>query len=95
MRLLELLGLAIFVLLVGACSPQPEVARYTVDEYRKDDELRHRQVARCRQDPGTLGNNPDCINAEAAASFEDRTRLRDAPPVGLGEKKPDEASKED
>jgi hypothetical protein len=91
----ELLGLVLFVLLVGACSPQPEAARYTVDEYRRDDFLRHAQVARCRQDPGTLRNNPDCINAEAAASLEDRTRLRDAPPVGLGEKKADELPKEE
>ena len=95
MRLLASLVLIGLALLVGACSPQPEVARYTVDQYRADDELRHAQVKRCREDPGTLRENPDCVNAEAAAAFEDRTRLRDAPPVGLGTKPKDGGSKED
>lgn len=95
MRLSERAVSVALLLLVGACSPQPDMARYTVDEYRADTELRHAQVKRCRSDPGTLRENPDCINAEAAASFEDRTRLRDAPPVGLGSKPKNETTKEE
>ncbi|MGH8239316.1 MAG: EexN family lipoprotein, partial [Steroidobacteraceae bacterium] len=61
-------------LLASACSPAPEQARYTVDEYRANAELRHAQVARCQSDPGTLKKTPDCINAQQAAAFEDRLR---------------------
>jgi hypothetical protein len=68
-------------LALSACGPGQ--ARHTVEEYRADAELRHAQVGRCRKDPGTLRNTPDCINAEAAAALEDRTRLRDAAPIGL------------
>lgn len=64
------------------CSRGTE-ARHTVDEYRADAALRHAEVERCRRDPGTLRDTPDCINAETAAAFEDRVRLRDLPPVGL------------
>lgn len=77
--------------LAVACTPSPEPARYTVDEYRADAQLRRAQVARCERDPGTLRETPDCINAQTAAAFEDRLRLRDAPPVGLDRaREPDE-----
>lgn len=73
----------VLAVLASACSPELPPARHTVEEYRANAELRHVQVARCRQDPGSLKKTPDCINAEQAAAFEDRLRLRDAPPVGL------------
>ncbi len=73
----------VFALLTSACSPEPPSARHTVDEYRANAQLRHAQVARCQEDPGSLKKTPDCINAQQAAAFEDRLRLRDAPPVGL------------
>jgi hypothetical protein len=73
----------VFVLWMCACSPTPERARYTVQEYRSNAELRHAQVARCENDPGSLGKTPDCINAHQAAAFEDRVRLRDLPALGL------------
>jgi hypothetical protein len=72
---------------VCACSPPPERARYTLEEYRANTELRHAQVARCQSDPGTLKKTPDCINAQQAAAFEDRVRLRDLPPIGLDPKR--------
>jgi hypothetical protein len=71
---------------VGGCSP--DRARYTLDEYRADANLRHSQMERCKADPGTLEKTPDCINARQAAVQEDRVRLRDVPPIGLGEKSP-------
>lgn len=76
----------VFALLASACSPGPP-ARYTVEEYRANAERRHAQVARCERDPGSLRKTPDCINAQQAAAFEDRLRLRDAPPVGLNPKR--------
>ena len=75
--------LGMIALLESACSHAPDKARHTVEQYRADAELRHAQVARCRRDPGTMKTPPDCINAEAAAAFEDRRRLRGAPSVGL------------
>ncbi|MEO8017848.1 MAG: EexN family lipoprotein [Pseudomonadota bacterium] len=95
MRVSERIVIAALTLLVGACSPQPEVARYTLEQYRADADLRHAQVKRCQEDPGTLRKTPDCVNAQVAASFEDRLRLRDAPAVGLGEKSSDETPKEE
>ena len=81
---MRILGVSVLGLLeLTACSRGPDAARHTVDEYRADAALRHTQVKRCRQDPGTQRATPDCVNAETAASFEDRVRLRDAPPVGL------------
>jgi len=75
-----------FSIAVGGCSP--DRARYTLDEYRADANLRHSQMERCKEDPGTLAKTPDCINARQAALLEDQVRLRDMPPVGLSEKSP-------
>ena len=81
---MRILGVSVLGLLeLSACSRGPDTTRHTVDEYRADAALRHSEVKRCRRDPGTLRGTPDCVNAETAASFEDRVRLRDAPPVGL------------
>lgn len=78
---------------VGACSPSPEPARHTVDEYRADAELRRAELARCANDPGTLGDTPDCINVREAARLEDRRSLRDLPPIQLpGNAKPEQES---
>lgn len=77
----------VFALLASACSPAPPPARYSVEEYRAHAELRHAQIARCQQDPGSLRKTPDCINAQQAAAFQDRLRLRDVPPVGLDPKR--------
>ena len=78
--------IVVLALLMGACSPAPEHAKYTVEEYRANTELRHAQVARCQSDPGNLKRTPNCINAHQAAAFEDRVRLRDLPPIGLDPK---------
>jgi hypothetical protein len=71
-------------IVVTGCSP--DQARYTVDEYRADATLRHSEMERCKDDPGSLAKTPDCINARQAAVLEDRVRLRDLPPVGLSDK---------
>ena len=63
-----------------ACSPAPEVARHTVDEYRADEAMRDAMLARCANDPGTLGETPDCLNAKQAERLESHRSLRDIPP---------------
>jgi len=72
---------------VTGCSPSTVTAHHTVSEYRADAALRHRQMAVCSNDPGTLGATPDCINAQQAARMEDTQSLRQLPPILLPEKK--------
>lgn len=66
-----------------ACTPEADVARHTVEEYRADAELRRQVFAECVNDPGTLGQTPDCVNAIEAERLESRGSLRDQPPIGL------------
>lgn len=84
MRIAIECSVIVFGIAVAGCSP--DRTRYTVDEYRADSTLRHSQMERCKDDPGTLAKTPDCINARQAAVLEDRVRLRDMPPVGLSKK---------
>lgn len=64
-------------------SPAPAVAQHTVAEYRADTKLRQEVFGRCRADPGTLGEMPDCINVLEAERLESRGSLRDLPQIGL------------
>ncbi|MBB6219647.1 EexN family lipoprotein [Rhizobium leguminosarum] len=52
-------------LFLSACSAQTEKV-YTVDELAADDALLTRIIGECRNNPGELGNSPNCRNAEAA-----------------------------
>jgi hypothetical protein len=84
----KILQLAAIVLLSGVgCSPQPEAARHTVDDYRADKTLRQDIFKKCANDPGTLGKSPDCINAREAERLESMGSLRDSRPLGLDAKK--------
>ncbi len=76
-------GPILALLLLSACSQEPERARYTVEEYLTNDALREAKVKECTNDPGTLSHTPDCVNALRAASLESRGSLRKSPPVGL------------
>ena len=72
--------------LVGAavsCAPGPPVAEHTVSDYRTDATLRREVFARCLNDPGGLGQTPDCVNAREAERLESHGSLRDQAPVGL------------
>jgi hypothetical protein len=42
---------------------------------------------KCANDPGTLQNTPDCINARAAERLESLGSLRNSGPLGLDDKK--------
>jgi hypothetical protein len=74
---------ALAVLGAAACTPDADVARHTVEEYRADAELRREVFAACANDPGTSGESADCVNAIEAERLESRGSLRDLPPVGL------------
>jgi hypothetical protein len=74
---------AIAVVSVAACTPDADVARHTVEEYRADSVLRREVFVACTNDPGTSGKSPDCINAIEAERLESRGSLRNLPPVGL------------
>ena len=68
---------------VVSCSQGPPVAEHTVSDYRADAALRREVFGRCRNDPGGLGQTPDCVNAREAERLESRGSLRDQAPVGL------------
>jgi hypothetical protein len=68
---------------ITACTPDANVARHTVDEYRANTALRHEILAQCLNNPGTLGENADCINAREAERLESLRPLRDQAPIGL------------
>ncbi len=75
---------AMFVGLAASCAPRPKVAQHTVADYRADASLRREVFTKCLNDPGGLGQTPDCVNAREAARLESRGSLRDQAPVGLG-----------
>jgi hypothetical protein len=77
-----LLAIGVTLSLV-CCSRQPEAARHTVAEYGADPALRREQFARCANDPGALGNTPDCVNVRQATVLEGNKSVRDLPPVRL------------
>jgi hypothetical protein len=82
MRTKSLMG-ALSVFSAVACTQDADVALHTVAEYRADAELRREVFAACANDPGTLGEKADCVNAIEAERLESRGSLRDLPPVGL------------
>src|SRR5258708_14299015 len=71
------------VLALIACTRQPATATHTVAEYRANPDMRREQFARCANDPGTLGQTPDCINAREATRLEETRSMRQLPPVRL------------
>jgi hypothetical protein len=78
----------IALLALAACSREPPAATHTVADYRANAELRRDTVARCANDPGTLGRTPDCINAREATRLEEMRSVRTLPPVELPPTKP-------
>lgn len=57
---------------LAACSEQAE-RTYTVDELVADETLLSGIIAKCRNNPGKLGDTTNCGNAEAA---DGKMRLR-------------------
>jgi hypothetical protein len=83
------MSLGIVVTAIGAagCAPAPDRARYTVEEYRLNGELRRQELKVCSKDPGSQGNSPDCVNARAAERAAGVGSLRELPPLDLPPKK--------
>jgi hypothetical protein len=59
--------------LLAACSEPPPTSVITVSEFFADENLRADHIGKCRDDPGGLGQTPNCRNAEAA---EGKARLK-------------------
>jgi hypothetical protein len=76
--------LLVFSVAIGAvgCSREDEPAR-TVSWFREHPEERKAMVTRCADDPGRLGQTPNCINAKQAESIEGIGHMKDLPPLGL------------
>lgn len=77
------------LVLVGAagCTRESDTARHTVEQYRADKSLRQEVFGKCANDPGTLRNTPDCVNAREAERLESYGSLRDSGSLGLDSKK--------
>jgi hypothetical protein len=65
------------------CSPEPQRARYTVDEYLANPDAMEATLKECANNPGDTRNDPDCVNVKAAAERKGIGSLRDLPPMGL------------
>lgn len=77
------LGLIVTVLGAVGCAPAPDRAAHSVEEYRRNAELRQRVFARCTQDPGSTARSPDCVNAREAERLESVGSLRTLPALTL------------
>jgi hypothetical protein len=82
------------------CSPEPQMARYTVDDYVANPDAMDAKLKECANNPGDSRNDPDCVNVRAAAERKGIGSLRDLPPMGLNpppderESQPDDQSKD-
>lgn len=81
------LGIVVTAIGAAGCAPAPDRARYTVEQYRADPELRRLTLERCANDPGTQGQSADCVNAREAERVVSVGSLRDLPPLRLPPKK--------
>lgn len=80
------LGLVVTILSTVSCAPAPDRAAHTVEEYGQDAPLRQSEMQRCANDPGTLKDSPDCINAREAERRSGVGSLRTLPPLKLPDK---------
>ena len=76
------LGIVVSVGAAVSCAPAPDRA-HTVPYYREHANEREAALERCADDPGALGQQPDCVNAREAARLEGVGSLRDLPPLDL------------
>lgn len=91
-RVRNCLGIVVTVSAAVSCAPAPDRAN-TVTYYREHAEQREAQLKRCMEDPGSLGHQPDCVNAREAARLEGVGSLRALPPLDLpAERKPSNKS---
>lgn len=62
--------------------PEPPPPPKTVAYYKEHTAERDARIAVCKNDPGTLKNDPDCVNASAA--FFSSWGTATLPPVTFG-----------
>jgi hypothetical protein len=74
-------GTVVTLWAAAACAPVPETR--TVSYYRENPDALKAQLYACQEDPGTLHDTPNCINAREALRQEGRGSLRDLPAMGL------------
>ena len=85
-------GIVVTVGAAVSCAPAPDPAN-TVSYYREHADERDAALKRCADDPGSLGKQPDCVNAREASRLEGIGSLRELPPLDLpAEKKPSTGS---
>lgn len=86
------LGIVVTVSAAVSCAPVPDPAN-TVSYYREHAEERDAALKKCADDPGSLGQQPDCVNAREAARLEGIGSQRELPPLNLPtEEKPSTGS---
>jgi len=68
------------MLALAACAREPKAA-HTVDDYMANRELRVETLKACANNPGELGNTPDCVNVKAATKQHDIGSLKDLEPM--------------
>jgi hypothetical protein len=68
---------------IVGCTPAPDRARHSVEDYRKSEDLRRVELALCANDPGSRKNTPDCINVREAERIESIGSLKNLPPLQL------------
>lgn len=84
--------IAAAIIALSGCSPEPQTARYTVDEYVANPDAMDAKLKECANNPGDFRDDPDCVNVKAAAERKGIGSLRDLPPMGLNpppEQKPE------
>lgn len=80
------LGIVVTFLSAVGCAPAPDRAAHTVEDYKRDAQLRREELARCTSDPGTIRDSPDCVNVREAERSMGVGNLRDLPPLRLPSK---------
>lgn len=66
------IAVLVMTALLAACSEPQQATVITVSEFLADESLRADHIGRCRENPGELGQTPNCRNAEEA---EGKARL--------------------
>jgi hypothetical protein len=81
------LGFVVTALSAAGCAPAPDRATHTVEDYKRDVQLRREELARCTTDPGSLGKSADCVNVREAERSVGIGSLRNLPPLQLPDNK--------
>jgi hypothetical protein len=81
------LGIVVTAISAAGCAPAPDRASHTVEDHKRDADLRREELARCTADPGSLGKSADCVNVREAERSAGVGSIRDLPPLRLPDKK--------